>query len=376
VHRTSAARTYAVRVVTTRDDLAALAPELDALALESIEPNVFYESWMLQAGLVRLPAAAARIAVVRHQSGALVGLFPFELIRRFQGLPLPALRLWRHDYCFLCTPLVHRAHAEPTVQALLDWVESGGSPARFLDLDLVTSAAPFADLLTRELGRRPAWVQYRRTYQRAMFLADSDSRAGISAKHRKEMRRLERRLAEAGRVAYRVAAPDEPVEPWLEAFLALEASGWKGRAGTALASVSHTRQFFLDIATEAARRRRLQLLALELDGAPIAMKCNLLAGNGAFAFKIAFDDRFARYSPGMLLELFTMRHLATAHPEIRWMDSCADRSHFMINRLWRGRRDMGTIWIAPGGVAGLMLRCWPHYHRLSRLVRRLRQRAA
>ena len=35
----------------------------------------------------------------------------------------------------------------------------------------------------------------------------------------------------------------------------------------------------------------------------VAMKCNFLSGAGSFAFKIAFDEAFARFSPGVQLEI-------------------------------------------------------------------------
>ena len=65
------------------------------------------------------------------------------------------------------------------------------------------------------------------------------------------------------------------------------------------------------------------MLALRLNGRRIACKCNFLAGPGSFAFKIAFDEAYARYSPGKLLEVENIR-LAHERPGLEWMDSCAD----------------------------------------------------
>ena len=49
------------------------------------------------------------------------------------------------------------------------------------------------------------------------------------------------------------------------------------------------------------------MLALRLDGAPIAMKFNVEAGDGAFALKVAFDEAYARFSPGVALEIESIR---------------------------------------------------------------------
>jgi hypothetical protein len=81
------------------------------------------------------------------------------------------------------------------------------------------------------------------------------------------------------------------------------------------------------------------------------MKCNFLSGVGAYAFKIAFDESFARFSPGVQLEL---DNVVAFHerPQLRWMDSCAVARHFMINRLWTDRRTVRTLLLAPGGLRG------------------------
>src|SRR6185503_3504833 len=108
----------------------------------------------------------------------------------------------------------------------------------------------------------------------------------------------------------------------------------------------------------------------------IAMKCNFLAGAGSFAFKIAFDETCARYSPGVLLELENIRRLHSRR-ELRWMDSCADSGHPMIEGLWRDRRTVETLVVSTGkGMGGLVVSAlpllkWIHH----RVVRQLRTEA-
>jgi hypothetical protein len=110
------------------------------------------------------------------------------------------------------------------------------------------------------------------------------------------------------------------------------------------------------------------MLVLRLDGRAIASKCNFLAGDGAFSFKIAYDEGFARFSPGFLLEVETIRRLH-ARPELRWMDSCAVPGHPMADRLWLDRRELENLVIATGGRSGR-----PVLAALS-LARRLADRA-
>src|SRR5262249_32313859 len=193
------------------------------------------------------------------------------------------------------------------------------------------------------------------SYTRALFQPASDADtylcAALSAKHRKMIRRLEYRLSEIGRLEYDALSQDDDAAAWIEEFLRLEASGWKGRESSALASNESERSYFKSIATEAFRRGRLVMLALRLDGRPIAYKCNFLAGLGSFTFKIAFDENYAAYSPRMLLEIENGRRLH-AQSRIGWVDSCADALNFMFNRLWLTRRPIQNLIVSTGQTPG------------------------
>ena len=93
------------------------------------------------------------------------------------------------------------------------------------------------------------------------------------------------------------------------------------------------------------------LLSLRLNGRPISMKHNLLTKSGGFAFKIAFDEKFSKYSPGLLLELESIRRVCE-DSRIPWMDSCAAARHPMANRIWRERRMIRRSLISNGSATG------------------------
>src|SRR5262249_42281226 len=189
-------------------------------------------------------------------------------------------------------------------------------------------------------------------FNRALFRPRADAEtylaAVLSTGNRKELRRQRKRLGELGRLEGVTPQPGGDAAARVARFPALEAAGWEGQEGTALGAHQVERDYFRAIAAAAHARGRLLLLALELDGRPVALKCNFLAGEGSFAFKIAFDENYARFSPGVQLELENVRELH-ARPGVRWMDSCAVAQHFMINRLWVDRRTIQTVVVAAGG---------------------------
>ena len=173
--------------------------------------------------------------------------------------------------------------------------------------------------------------------------------AAMSAKKRKELRRQHNRLAEEGALTFERLEGDAGLPEWIAEFLALEAAGWKGEAGSALASAPATRALFTQALTGAAAAGRLERLALRLDGRAIAMLVNFITAPGAYSFKTAFDEDYARFSPGMLLQLENLALLD--RPDIAWADSCAVEGHPMIERLWRDKRRMVSRNIAIGGHA-------------------------
>jgi hypothetical protein len=121
---------------------------------------------------------------------------------------------------------------------------------------------------------------------------------------------------------------------------------------------------------------RLMMLALSVGSRPVAMKFNLLAGDGSFAFKIAFSESCAKFSPGVLLEMYNIQCLHE-RADIRWMDSCADPDHPMISPLWKDRRTIETMWVAgPGACSQLALAVLPAARWLRDRLRRRPKHAA
>ena len=77
----------------------------------------------------------------------------------------------------------------------------------------------------------------------------------------------------------------------------------------------------------------------------------VLAGDEAFSFKIAFDESLSRFSPGVQLEVAMVGEFHDRMPHAR-MDSCADSDNEMINRLWPDRRPLVSYAIPTSGATG------------------------
>ena len=140
---------------------------------------------------------------------------------------------------------------------------------------------------------------------------DSDAllRDALGAKKLKELRRQRHRLAEHGAVRFEVARTPEDVASAIETFLTLEASGWKGRRGTALVQDDGDASFVRRATVALAETRQCEIVSLRAGDTPVAAAIVLRHQDRAFYFKLGIDERFAKFSPGVQLTLDLTRHL-------------------------------------------------------------------
>ena len=97
------------------------------------------------------------------------------------------------------------------------------------------------------------------------------------------------------------------------------------------------------------------VLELTLDGKALASGLVIRQGDTALFFKIAYDEAFSRFSPGVQLTVELTRRLAD-DPTIAYADSTALPGHPMIDHVWRERRRVGDVLVPTRpGAAGLVL---------------------
>lgn len=128
-----------------------------------------------------------------------------------------------------------------------------------------------------------------------------DMLAGVSRKFRSEIRQRRRALERAGRANLRTVCGGPELERDVRTFLRLEASGWKGRAGTSILGNPDAEGLYLGFARDAAGKGWLRLDLVELDGEVIAASYGCAFAGTATVLKIGFDESHSRLSPGTVL---------------------------------------------------------------------------
>jgi CelD/BcsL family acetyltransferase involved in cellulose biosynthesis len=133
-----------------------------------------------------------------------------------------------------------------------------------------------------------------------------DITAAVGDGLRKRVRRARRALERMGELRLRTVADPDEARAGLDALLALEAAGWKGREGSAvLAEPATERQYRAFAATARAGMFRLRLL--ELDGRLVAGDYAAAAGGVECGCKTGYDESLRRFSPGLVLRAEVLR---------------------------------------------------------------------
>src|SRR5215212_7356462 len=123
----------------------------DDLAASALEPNPFYESWMLLPAIEAFGLERNFRLVTVWTGDRLDAVVPLERVQTFKGLPLAALGSWRHRHTLLCTPLVRSEGATETLDALVAWLKKGSEGAEVAELRFLVADGAFHRALTEVL---------------------------------------------------------------------------------------------------------------------------------------------------------------------------------------------------------------------------------
>jgi len=145
---------------------------------------------------------------------------------------------------------------------------------------------------------------------------------GLTRRFKRNLRRAERRLGELGEVRFEVVTTGTRLKQALEVFYRLEASGWKGRNGTAVAQCSQAKRFYDGLVD----RAEVWIPILTVCGDPVAAYVLRVSGHNIFALKTGYDQTYSKYAPGLLLTSRVIRYGLEHGMEM--LDLMADKSRW------------------------------------------------
>lgn len=325
----------------------------ERLLCEAAEPNPYFsKSYVLAASeTIDKDRNLHALAFRAKDDGRLTGLLPFAGARIG---PFRAFCATSNAYQFSAAPLIEAGQMREVVASLLSTFQSSlRAPWIFKHLDV---DGPFLRELSVQAPRAGWTLAPIRRYRRPIFRRGSQSfddyiAARISKKRIKNFARNRRNLERLGELRFERASEREAVSRRLDEFLALEHSGWKGRAGTSLRSdPEHERFFRTAIGGAGTEALRTTIDSLLLDETPIAMAVHLTVGGTMFTPKCAYDERYRRYGPGSLLEYMVIA--AFHQSDAMEMDASTTTDDTVLLDLWNGERAMADMVLVPDTFVG------------------------
>jgi CelD/BcsL family acetyltransferase involved in cellulose biosynthesis len=283
---------FEVEWIRTAEGLAALEAEWDAVLPPDSRPfdlHCWHAAWWASFGAGRELA----ICTVRDDGGALAGVLP--LLRRKAGLESLANV---HSNGF--RPL---AAGPEAMQALIAAALDG---ARGLTLTELWQGDPCVEELVAGARGRGMACLLEHGGASPIVETDGDLDAWVTGSHaswKKRLRRYRRKMHKDHETRFEIARPPEDLESELAAGFALEAGGWKGRAGTAIVSSPDTEAFYRAIAAAFDERGELRLSQISLDGAPVAFSFCIEHGERLYSLKAGYDESFRKLVPGLVLQV-------------------------------------------------------------------------
>jgi CelD/BcsL family acetyltransferase involved in cellulose biosynthesis len=326
-----------------RDALPRLLPAWDDLCGRSAEDNVYYAPRYAQALLESVERHANIGFAVVWDEKKLAAILPFTSSKLAIPCLQPAARAWQSKYTFSCMPVLDAGRKTEAAAALVEVLASIRRGEWIIPRVNIDGEACRAMIAALEERGSP-WV-FSDRFERAVLDAggtfDEHMKRHVSSNRRKGLARNRRRLEELGKVEHQSHRSGAGLDQAVSAFLRIEASGWKGKQGTALACADETRIFALKAFTGDDANSICRADVLTLDSTPIAVSLIALAGRTGFAVKGCYDEAYRGYGAGLLLEAEVMRGFLSEGYASR-LDSATDGTH-VLDSLWPGRIEVADL---------------------------------
>ncbi len=251
---------------------------------------------------------------------------------------------WRKPFNAAGTPHLSEGLKEAALMAFL-----AAQTKPFLFKSIPTDG-PFHQQLKKQAARYRILDSWERACLRPEGSYEDWLQTNFDQKRRKEFKRQRNRLSEQGTLQTIALEKDAALDKFTQDFLTLEASGWKGKKGTAINTDANMAKALRESLAHLHAAGKLRFWSLMLNGKSIASLFAIVEGNQAWLGKIAYDENFAKFSPGALIILDCTQSFF-AEPGIIQIDSSAIPNHPLIDRIWRDRLAMISVFVGPATLS-------------------------
>ena len=335
----SRSRLHLIRTVTVRnfEAFAPLVMAWDRLAWEAPQQIPILLPDFVEATLHhRLAPKESWFCSFAYAGDRLVGVLPVIIAPHAAlGRCWPRLRVAFDEHAPCGDALLAPDCAREALRALLAEVTREIPHSRSLEFTAVRQSSPTWYVLHdglegHLLHLRPHWK-----HSCLAVRGECDRYFAGLGKMRRNLRIGRQKLEKHGTISVELRKGPAAGADFLAEFLALEASGWKGRTGTAILKNPNLVTFYTRLVERFAAKGRLEWHVIRVEGRLVAAQMAFRCGASLMLPKYAYDEEFAECMPGHLLIEEVIRE-AFSRPEIAELNPMSDSPQ---HRLFHMPRD-------------------------------------
>jgi len=317
-------------------------------------PTLSY-AWFRARVKTQLKKSQNWFCLFAYHEDRMVGAMPLlAMVRKPLGVPMLVLK----------TPPGSSEILQPgslgiqSIRLMIDYIRNLEPAVLSLKLNQLSDSSPWLSILD-SFGNR--FHIMREFYGRNSYLPIMDDfesyRSSLSKNFKRNLKRRGKKLDKLDNVEYCFCSSGEANTSGIDAFSRIEASGWKGRKGTALAQQEELYNFYNELTEDSDTNGLFQWHFLRAEGKIIAAQLAAEMSDTLIVIKIAYDEEYADYSPGNLLFEETIKR-AYKQGNINLIDCMTDQNwHSNWNM---SQRDKFSLYVFPRRILPIMAGLLPY----------------
>lgn len=237
--------------------------------------------------------------IFAYEKDQLAGVLPLIIKRKNAAfLNSHILSIPKDDHTIAVSPLLAPGKEAAVLNALIKTAWSIQPDALWIEMNDIAANS----CLLHHLNH---YIHLNLSHREGAYLpvtGDQDTyQSSLSKNFRSNQRKAENKLNKMADVEYEFLSGAEASVDHLTEFLPVEASGWKGREGTAIQQSADLIAFYKTLTDRLANAGWLEWHFLRAEGKTIAANLAVRFNHAIIVWKLGYEEAYSRSSPGGLL---------------------------------------------------------------------------
>jgi hypothetical protein len=272
------------------------------------QPPTLSCAWVKTYFESRLLASESGFCAFAYTEDEIVGVFPFvaKIIKIFDQ-SFSQIQTPLDDHTYMGDMIIKEGYENSVANAILEVILCMNGHVLKLSIRGVTEGSPTRAAILNKLGSSMVHMKH---VGYGSFIDTTEDyeqfRTKLKPNFKANLRKADNKLRKLNDVGVKFISSNEINENDLSAFFDLEASGWKGKQGTAIKYSSHLIDFYNALARNLILDGLLELHFLLIGSKLIAAQFAVRLRRTLWLHKIAYNEDYSYLSPGNMLFLKTL----------------------------------------------------------------------